>query len=88
MMHACLVDVIVSILKEAGVPDMAVVTEARGLRAADATRHGVVVVLDLFGEGRHRVVDIVMTTICCNTILMHATSIPGYATKQVEDRKF
>ena len=50
MMHAGLVGVLVSILKDVGIPDMAVVTKARGLRAADASRLGDVVVLDHFAE--------------------------------------
>jgi hypothetical protein len=69
---------------------MAVVTEARGLiRDADATRHGDVVVLDdFFAEGHHLVINVVVTTVYRNTILKHAASIPGYAAKQAEDRKF
>ena len=69
MMQSGLVDVLVSILKDVGVPDMAVNTEARGLRAADASRLGDVVVLDFFAEGRHLVVYAVVTTIYRNTIL-------------------
>jgi len=82
MMHAGMVSVIVSILKDGGVPDMAIVTEARGLRDADATRPVDVVVLDFFADGRHLVIDVVVTTIYRHTILRHITSIPGYAAKQ------
>jgi hypothetical protein len=42
---------------------MAVVTEARGLRAADASRPGDVVVLDHFAEGRHLVINAVVTIV-------------------------
>jgi hypothetical protein len=47
-----------------------------------------VVVLDFFAEDRHLVVDVVVTTVCRNTILQGAASIPGYAAKQAEERKF
>ena len=63
MMHAWLVSVLVSIMKDVGMPDMAVVIEARGLRAADASKPRDVVVLDFFAEGRHLVVDAVVTTV-------------------------
>ena len=88
LLHADLIGILLFIPKDVGVPDMAVVTEARGLRSADATSHGDVVVLDFFVEGRHLVIDVVVTTVYRNTILRHATSIPGYAAKQAEDRKF
>ncbi len=88
MMHVGLVRALISILKDVGVPNMAVVTEARGFRAADASRPRDVVVLDFFAEGRHLVVDAVVTTVYRNTILKHAATIPGYVAKQVEDMKF
>ena len=87
MMHAGLVGVLVSILKDVGIPDMAVVKEARGLRAADASRPDDVVVLDHFAGGRYLVIDAVVTTVYRNTILRSASIVPGYAAKQVEDRK-
>ena len=40
-----------------------------------------------FAEGRHLVVDAVVTTIYRNTILNTTSTIPGYAAKQAEDRK-
>ena len=52
LMHDGLVRVFVSIFKDVGIPDTAVVKDARGLRAADASRPGNVVDLDLFAEGR------------------------------------
>ncbi len=51
LFHAGLVGVIKAILREAGVPDAAVVTEARGLRSADRSRPGDVVALDFFADG-------------------------------------
>ena len=55
MMHVGLVGFLVSILKDVGVPNtcMVVITEARDLRAADASRPWDMVVLDYFAEGRH-----------------------------------
>jgi len=46
MMHAGLVGVLTSILKDVGIPSIAVVTPARGVRETDASRPGDVVVLD------------------------------------------
>jgi len=88
MMHAGLVEVITSIMKDVGIPNIAVVIDARGLRATDASRPGDVNVLDFFAEGRHLVIDAVVTTVYRNAILREAASVPGYATKQVENRKF
>jgi len=69
MIHAGLVNMTRSILGDVGIPDMAVVMEARGIRTVDATRPGVVVVLDFFAEGKHLVIDDVVATVCCNSIL-------------------
>ncbi len=88
MMHVDLVGVLVSILKDVGIPDMAVVIEVKGLRAADASRPGDVVFMDHFAEGRHLVIDAVVMTVYRNTILRSASIVPGYAAKQAEDRKF
>jgi hypothetical protein len=87
LFHAGLVGVIKTILRETGIPDAAVVTEARGLRAADRSRPGDVVALDFFAEGRHLVIDAVMTTVYRNTILEKVATVPGFAAKQAEDRK-
>ena len=51
MLHAGLVGVIASIFKDVSVPTMCVVTKAKGLRVADASRPGDVVALDFFAEG-------------------------------------
>ena len=45
-------------------------------------------VLDFFGEGQHLVMDAVVTTVYRNTVLHQVSTIPGYAAKQAEDRKF
>jgi hypothetical protein len=87
MMHAGLAGVIRSILKDVGIPDMVVVTEARGPRTTYATRPGDVVVLDFFVEGKYLVFDVVVTTVYRNTILQRVASILGYAAKEDEDRK-
>jgi len=88
VIHSGLAGVLVSMLKEVGVPIMAVVTEARGLRAADASRPRDVVVPDFFVEGRHQVVDAVVTTLYRTTIRKSAFIVPGFVTKQAQDRKF
>jgi hypothetical protein len=75
MMHGGLVGVIRSILKDIGLPDLAIVTEARGLRSADATRPGDVVVLNFFAEDRHLAIDAVVTTIYRNTAFPHVAAI-------------
>jgi len=77
LLHARLVGVIKTILREAGVPDAALVTEARGLRAADRLRPGDVVALDFFADGRHLVIDAVMTTVYKNTVLEKVATVPG-----------
>ena len=59
--HACLIGVLKYILKDIGIPDIAVITKARVLRASDASRPGDVVVLDTFFVGRHLVLDAVVT---------------------------
>ena len=88
LFHAWLVGVIKLILRETGVPDASVVTEARGLRAADRSRPGDVVALDFFTYGRHLVIDAVMTTVYMNIVLERGATIPGYAAKHAEDVKF
>lgn len=88
LFHAGLVGVIKSVLREAGVPDAVVVTEARGLRAADRSRPRYVVALDFFADGRHLIVDAFMTTVYMNTVLEKVATVPGYAAKHAEDMKF
>ena len=75
-------------MREAGVPNATVVTEARGLRTADRSRPGDVVALDVFADGRHLVIDAVMTTVYRNTVREKVATVPGFAAKQAEDRKF
>ena len=88
LFHACLVGVIKVILRESGVPDVSVVMEARGLHAVDISRPGDVVALDFFADGRHLVIDVVITTTYKNIVLERVATVPGYAAKQGEDRKF
>ncbi len=89
MFHARLIGVIKIILREAAVPDVAVVMEARGLmRAADRSRPGDVVALDFFADGRHLVIDAVMITVYKSTVLEKVATVPGYAAKHAEDTKF
>jgi len=71
-----------------GHSDAAVVTEARGLRASDRSRPGDVVALDFFADGRHLVIDAVMTTVYMKTVLEKVATTTGYAAKQAEDMKF
>ena len=82
MFHAGLVGVIKTIMRETGVPDATVVTRARGMRAADRSRPGDVVALDFFADGRHLVIDAVMTTVYRNTVLEKVATTPGFAAKQ------
>jgi len=81
-MHYGLVQVLKSIIKDVGIPNIAVVTEARGLRSSDASRPGDVVVLDFFRDGQHLVIDVVVTTVHRNTVLHQVSTIPGYVAKQ------
>jgi len=57
LFHARLVGAIKTIMREVNVPDAAVVTEARGLRATVRSRPGDVVALDIFADSRHLVID-------------------------------
>jgi len=57
------------------------------LGSSDASRLGDMGVLDFFADGRHLVIDAVVTTIYKNTIIQRVVSIPGYAAKQAKDRK-
>ena len=88
MFHASLVGVIKSILREAGIPEASIVMEATGMRVVDTSRPGDVVALDFFADGRHLVIDAVMTTVYMNIVLEKVATVPGYAAKQAEDMKF
>ena len=46
------------------------------------------VVLDFANGGRHLIINGVVTTVYKNTILTKVAAIPGFAAKQVEDKKF
>ena len=43
--------------------------------------------LEFFAKGIHLVIDAVVTTMYRNKVLHKVASIPGYATKQAEDKK-
>ena len=42
----------------------------------------------MYGLGRHLVIDVALCTVYRNVILAQTCSIPGYAAKMAEDRKF
>jgi hypothetical protein len=56
------------------------------LRAADNSRPIDVVALDFFADGRHLVIDAVMTTVYMNTVMEKVATVPGFAAKQAEDK--
>ena len=93
-MHAGLVALIVIILLMAGVPKSSIVLEKKprrvsGLATNNRTRPGDIVVLNFYGLGRHLlVIDVVLCTVYRNVTLAQTCSIPGYAAKMAEDRKF
>jgi hypothetical protein len=76
------------ILEESGIPKVAIVEEARGLKQDDRTRPEDLVVLDFAEGGRHLIIDGVVTTVYRNNILSKVAAILGFAAKQVEDKKF
>ena len=88
LMHIGLVGVMWSVLKDVGIPDFAIVTEARNLKSADATRPRDVIVLVCFAEGRHMVIDTAVTTLYRKNAFSQVAAIPGYVAKHAEDRKF
>ena len=87
-MHAGLVALIVIILLMSGVPKSSIVLEKKGLRPGNRSRPGDIVVLNFYGLGRHLVIDVVLCTVYRNVTLAQTCSIPGYAAKMAEDRKF
>ncbi len=88
-MHAGLITTLQKVLKEAGVPTSATLTEARGMRGGQVTtRPGDIVVLDYHAPRRHLLLDGVVTSVYRNTRQRETRDIPGFATKLVEDRKF
>jgi len=87
LMHHGLIKTLRSIVEDSGVPKASIVEEARGMRPDDRTRPGDLVVLDFANGGRHLIIDGVVTTVYRNSIFSKVASIPGYAAKQVEDKK-
>ena len=87
-MHHGLIKTLRGIVEESVVPKASIVEEARGMRPADRTRLGDLVVLD-FAEGvRHLGIHGVVTTVYRNSVPPKVASIPGFAAKHVEDKKF
>jgi len=87
-MHHGLVKILRNIVEDSGVPKASIEEEARGMRPDNRTRPRDLVVSDFAEGGRHLIIDGVVTTVYRNSILTKIASIPGYAAKQVEDRKF
>jgi hypothetical protein len=86
-MHHDLIKTLRGIVEEARVPKASIVEEARGMRPDDCTRPGDLVVLDLAEGGRQLVIYGVVTPVYKNSGLSKVAAIPGFAAKQVEDRK-
>ena len=63
MLHSGIVSIIKTCLRDVGVPEAAIVMEARGQRAADRSRPGDVVALDFFADVRHLVIDAFITNV-------------------------
>jgi hypothetical protein len=87
-MHAGLVKVLRSNLHDVSVTYTLMVVEARDLRATDRSTPGDVVAYDFFVDENHLAIDAVMTSLYHNSVLPRVATIPGYAAKQAEDRKF
>jgi len=87
-MHHGLIKTLREIMEECGVPKACIVHEARGMRPGDQSRPTDIVVVDFAAAKRHLIIDGVITAVFRNSILSKVTTIPGFAAKQVEDRKF
>jgi hypothetical protein len=69
MMHHGLIKTLRSVVEEFGVPKAAIFEEARGVRHDDRTFPGDLVVMNFAKEGRHLIIDGVVTTVYRNTAL-------------------
>ena len=58
------------------------------MRAADRSRYGDVVALDFFADRKYLAIDVVVTSVYRNTVFPRVSTIPCYAAKRAEDRKF
>ena len=87
-MHHGLMKTLRGIIEESGVPKGPILEEGRGLRPGDATRPGDLVVLDFAVEGKHLIIDGMVTSVYRNSILSRVATVPGFAAKQAEDKKF
>jgi hypothetical protein len=88
MMRHGLIKTLRGIVEESGVPKASIVEEARRMRQDDRTRPRDLVVMDFVEGGRHLTIDGVVTIVYSTTILAKVASIPEFAAKQVEDKKF
>ncbi len=61
---------------------------SKGLRPGDATRTRDSVVLDFAVEGRHLILDGVVTTVFRICISFRVAVVPGYVAKRVEEKNF
>jgi hypothetical protein len=87
-MYAELITCIKKALQETEVHTPTARIEARGLRGdEDRSRHRDIVVLDYIAPGKQLQLDGVVTTVSRNTRMSETTTIPGFATKLVEDKK-
>jgi hypothetical protein len=87
MLHS-LIKTLRSIVEESDVPKATIFEEATGMRQDDRTRPGDLVAMDFAAGGRHLIIDGEVTSIYRKTVLQKVATIPGFAAKQVEDKKF
>jgi hypothetical protein len=73
--HAKLVKFVYFIIKDAEIPCASLVIKARGLRSVDCSRLGDIVALVFFVEGRHLVINALVTYVYMNSILTRVASV-------------
>ncbi len=59
-----------------------------GLKATDRSKLRNVVALDFLADGRHLVIDAVMTIVYRNTMFRQVATVPGYAAKLFSRRSY
>jgi len=76
------------IVEEVGIPKVAIMEEARGMRPSNATRPGNIVVHDFAEAGKHLIIDGVVTIVYRNSNILSRVSCgcAEFAAKQVEDK--
>jgi hypothetical protein len=88
-MHAGLISCLHKVMLEVGVAASAILTETRGMHGCmDHSRSLDIVVLDCAATGKHLFLDGVVTSTYKSTRPRGTGSIPGYAVKLVEHRKY